>query len=96
MNLAGRLASMGAMAAAGLVAPKIAASAWKLVTGEAPPEEDDGAKLGQVLAFAALSAVIVTTLQFYTTRGTNRLLGVTAAGQDSAEDSADGADATTA
>lgn len=47
----------------GFLAPKMAEGAWKMVTGENPPDQDEKGRFLQVLVYAAVSAVIVTAVQ---------------------------------
>lgn len=63
MNLQARIAGIAAMAISSFVAPKIAAFVWETTTGNKPPSEDEGSRLGQLLAYAAISAVLVTAFQ---------------------------------
>lgn len=83
MNLVGKLASMGAVAASGFIASKIADKGWTRVTGKEPPKEDSNEGIAQVLAFAVLSAVIAALVQRVVMKGTTRLLTMT---EDTAEE----------
>ena len=47
----------------GFLAPKAVAGAWKLVTGENPPGQDEKGQFLQVLLYAAVSAVIITAVE---------------------------------
>lgn len=59
-----KIASAGAMGLSALVAGKVVEGGWKFVTGhDAPKEDDDEVGLPQLLAFAALSAVVVALAQ---------------------------------
>lgn len=72
-----KLASLAGMGMASFVAPKIAAAGWKMVTGKQPPSEEEGSKFAQILVFAVLSAVIVSTMQQITGKMTNKLTAKT-------------------
>ena len=63
MNLQARIAGIAAMAISSFVAPKLAAFVWETTTGNKPPSEDEGSRLGQLLAYAAISALLVTAIQ---------------------------------
>lgn len=63
MNLQSKLAGLAAMGLSSFLAPKLAASTWKIVTGEEPPSEEQGSRFVQILVFSALSAVFVTSFQ---------------------------------
>ncbi|WRS30988.1 DUF4235 domain-containing protein [Actinomycetaceae bacterium MB13-C1-2] len=77
MNLVGKLASMGAVAASGFVASKIADKGWTRVTGKEPPKDDSNEGIVQVVVFAALSAIIAALVQRVVMKGTTRLLTAT-------------------
>ncbi len=79
MNLAVKLVSMGAVAASGFLATKIADKSWTSVTGNEPPkgEASVNSSIVQVAAFAVLSAIIAALVQRYVMKGTNRLLAMT-------------------
>lgn len=75
MNLVTKLVSMGAVAASGFVASKVAASSWTRVTGSEPPTDDDGTgEVLQIVAFAAVSAVLAALVQHYVAKGTSSLM----------------------
>lgn len=76
MNLAARIGSLAAVGIAGFIGPKVSSAVWKRVTGEEPPEDDGNVQLARTLAFAALSAVVLTTVQHYANRGANHILGI--------------------
>ena len=59
----GNYFGIAAMAISSFVAPKLAAFVWETTTGNKPPSEDEGSRLGQLLAYAAISAVLVTAFQ---------------------------------
>lgn len=74
MDMTGKIASLAVMGLASLVATKLATAGWKKFTGEAPPNQEEGAKLGQIIAFAALSGALVAATQFAARRGADRFL----------------------
>ena len=62
-----KIASAGAMGLSALVAGKVVEGGWRFVTGhEVLKEDDDEVGLTQLLAFAALSAVVVALAQRFT------------------------------
>ncbi len=73
-NLASKIASLAAMGLSSLIAPKIASASWKAITGNEPPSEEEGGKFIQIIAFAALSAVFVSAIQFVAMRGADKIL----------------------
>ncbi len=75
MNVFAKLVSLGAVAASGFVATKIADKSWTRITGNEPPKDQDGQDaLVQVLAFTVLSAGIAALVQHFVLRSTNNLL----------------------
>lgn len=64
MNLATKLASMGGLAIASLAAPRLTSAGWRAVTKHEPPSDEPGeSHLFQVLAFAAVSAIVASLIQ---------------------------------
>ncbi len=63
MKFEAKLAALAAMGLSSWLAPKLAAKTWKFVTGNEPPSDEEGSTFGQILIFAALSAVLVTAIQ---------------------------------
>ena len=74
MDMTGKAASLALMGLSSLVATKLATIGWKKITGDAPPTQEEGAKLGQIIVFAAVSAALVAALQFAARRNANRFL----------------------
>lgn len=63
MKFERKISSLAAMGLISFVVPKLAGWAWKLATGKEPPSEEAGSRFGQILAFAAISAVAAASAQ---------------------------------
>ncbi|MDT3766991.1 DUF4235 domain-containing protein [Gleimia hominis] len=74
MNVPYKLATAGALAAAGFAANQIVNQGWKVFTGHESPqnEDEDQVELVELLVFAAISGVLATMARRYVLRGTKK------------------------
>ncbi|MDN6429550.1 MAG: DUF4235 domain-containing protein [Propionibacterium sp.] len=76
MDFGWKITSAGAMAGAAFLASKVAETGWKAATGhDVPHEDDDEVQMVQLIAFAAVSAVLVAVAQRYAMRGAKKWYG---------------------
>lgn len=78
MDIGWKIASAGSLAVAGFLADKIVDVGWKSVTGHtAPrnPEEEAEANLAEVVIFGVVSGVLVTLIQRFAVKQTNKWYG---------------------
>ncbi len=77
MNVPYKVASAGALAISGIVANQVVDKGWKLVTGRESPqgEDEDTARLAELIVFAVVSGVLVSLARRYALRGTKKFFG---------------------
>lgn len=77
MNVPYKVASAGALAVSGILANQIVDKGWKFVTGRESPqgEDEDNARLAELIAFAIISGVLVSLARRYALRGTKKYFG---------------------
>lgn len=77
MNVPYKVASAGALAVSGILANQIVDKGWKYVTGHESPqgEDEDNARLAELITFAIISGVLVSLARRYALRGTKKYFG---------------------
>lgn len=77
MDIPYKLATAGSLAIAGLIANQVVDKGWKLVTGHSSPqgEDEDEARVAELIAFAVISGVLVSLTRRYALKGTKKFLG---------------------
>lgn len=75
MDIGWKLVSTAAAVVAGLAATKALDASWRMVTGHHAPENEDESSLSEVVAFAALSAVVAAVARRYALRAAAKWYG---------------------
>lgn len=81
MNIASKLTTTIVAGAAAFLISKVVDTGWEMITGEAPPTEEDDDGLLRLVLFVSISAAAVAVAQRFALRGTNRFLTAHTKGQ---------------